>query len=114
MRIIKKVLKQTAVYWAPLGEDSSGQQAYAAPVEIKCRWTDAQQEFLDKTGQTQMTKSVVMVDRDLTLLGALRLGLIADLTDQANPFRNSDTSEIRQTGKVPTLDAKDSVRFVFL
>lgn len=107
-------MKQKAVYWAPSGPSGTGQQGWTAPVEISCRWTDTTQEYIDKNGNTKMSKAIVLVDRDLSLDGALRLGTLADVTDPVNPFKNTNTYRISGWAKIPNLKATEFVRKAYL
>jgi hypothetical protein len=73
IRSVRKVLKQTAVYWAPGLPNESGETTFADPVFIPCRWTDVNELFMDKQGRQATSRSKVMVDRPLALTGALGL-----------------------------------------
>lgn len=109
-----RILNQVAVYWDSAGSDDMGRPAYAAPVEIKCRWEDTNDEFVDKEGRTQVSKAMVYVDRDLDLHGVLRLGPLSEVTDQTHPFNNDNAWEIRAVNKLPNRRAKKFLRWVYL
>jgi len=112
MRIIKKVLRQTAVYWAPPTQDENGEMTYGSPVEIKCRWEDIVTNFIDTKGDEQTSSAVVMVDRDINTKGVLWLGLLTDA--QPQPFDNPGAYEIKKFDKLPDFKAKDFVRTAYL
>ena len=82
------MLKQTAVYWPFESVDGFGIKVVGSPIEIKVRWEDRNEEFLDSQSETQMSNAVVCVDRDVTLGGILMLGTIADITDAVNIKEN--------------------------
>ena len=116
MKIITKMLKQTAVWW-PLTAarfDGYGQPIPSTPVEIKVRWEDVGEEFLEYKGTTQLSRAKVYVDRDVEVGGILMLGGLGDITDESNPKENDNAWEIRRVEKLPTLSAKQFLRTVFL
>ena len=106
--------KQNAVYWAIASIDGHGQEVYASPVQIDCRWEDSNEEFLDANGDRQISNAVVYTDRDTTPKGVLMLGVLADITDAVNIKENSGAWEIRKFNKLPTLNAKEFLRTAFL
>ena len=114
MKIATKVMKQTAVYWEPNGVDEFGKPEWTDPVEISCRWEDKQQEFINANGETQISSSVLFVDRDLELKGVLLLGELDSLVDEDDPKLNDGAWEILQTGKLPDFKGKKYLRTVYL
>ena len=65
MGIIKRMRKQNAVYWPFVSINQFGEKSVGDPVQIKVRWEDKNEEFLDTQGQIQMSKAIVYVDRDI-------------------------------------------------
>lgn len=114
MRIITKALKQRACYWPPAAPDEEGQQTFGPVEEIRCRWEDVSEQFVAVSGETATSKAKVMVDKDLELLGVLRQGTVADLTNLTNPFANTRAWEIRRFDKVPTLKGTKFYRAAYL
>lgn len=126
MRIIKSMLRMRAAYWAPAGKDRYGEDIYTAPVEIKCRWEDSKTKDIGskKGGALEETlfKATVYVDRDVELGGKLWLGETKHPLDELEKLKDEngkikppdDASEIRSFDKEPTLNAKQSVRWVKL
>ncbi len=122
MSLITRMRKQTAVYWALLGEDSAGvvdyddhgQPQYTDPVEIECRWESVTVEFLDAQGTRQLSNAVVYPGEDLDLGGVLMLGELTDITDDDIPKENDDAWEIRKFEKLPTLRNTEILRTVYL
>jgi len=117
MSIISRMLKQTAVYWAPAENDTGGvavddygQPLYADPAELSCRWEDANEEFLSPDGQRRLSRAVVYVESDVRVGGLLMLGELADVTDSDNPRNNMDAHEIRAFFKAPNLRATEYLR----
>lgn len=114
MRIIAKMLKQKAVWWASTGFDNYGQPNASTPIEISVRWEDVGEEFLDENGTMQLSRAKVYVDRDVEVGGLLMLGGLDSGVDEATPKNNDDVWEIRRVEKLPTLKATQFLRTVFL
>lgn len=113
MRIIRRMRRQKAVYWAPVAADKYGKKSYEEPIEIDCRWEDCQEMYLDVNGNSAMSRARVYVDRKLEALGVLWLppenvqisegAALTQLTDETDPFANSGTFEIRKVDELPEL-----------
>ena len=118
MRIIKKVLKMRAAYWEPEAPDDQGNRTFAEPVEIKCRWEERVQEFTGTNNEAMLSNAVVYVDRDVLLLGVLKLleagDTLSGLTSTTDPFANDKAWEIKRFDKLPTIKATQFVRTAFL
>lgn len=112
--ILKKMRKQWAVYWATESNDQFGNPVYEEPVEIKCRWEDKQDLFRDKEGKEVVSSAKVWPDRHLTLDGVLWEGRLEDVPSQTHPFENPGSRAIRSTNSVPSLNAKQFARWVYL
>jgi len=100
--------KQTAVWWKRLDPDEYGSPSYDEPVEIACRWEDKMVRFLDGKGEISLSRSVVYVDRvisvgDLLRLGGLESGMTSD------PSSLTGVVEIRRFENLPTLRATQSL-----
>lgn len=122
MSLIKRALKQWAIYWPPGDVDMYGQATAGDPVAVKCRWDDITEEQVDSKGQQFMASSSVMVDRDLEVGGFLALSTGTSeatvLTDAATiaapPMENDRVHIIRRTSKNPNIKAKEFLRQAFL
>jgi len=112
---VEKILKNTAVYWAPENEfDEYGAPIPQAPVEIACRWEEELKEVIDLNGTTRISKAQVYVDRDVEIGGILMLGELSDITDATNPKENSGAWEILMFQKMPNIKATGYLRLAFL
>lgn len=113
---IPEMYIEDAVYWAPLDPDDNGQKVFAAPVAVKVRWKDESEMFIDATGNNQVSRARVRVDRDVEELGVLWKGLLAGITtgSDTDPFLNSRAFEIRRFMKIPNRRAEDFVRVALL
>lgn len=114
MSIITRMLKQIAVYWAPLAPDKFGKTTYAAPVEITCRWEQRDEEFKDRDGSVLISPAVVYVGQDVVVGGMLMLGELTSSVDETNPRANAGAWEIGRFDKLPTLRATRFLRTVYL
>jgi hypothetical protein len=113
VRIIKKMRRQTAVWWQRGAADSYGQFSYASPVEITCRWEDRTVEFIDAIGQRQLSASVVYVDRVMAPGDLLRLGDM-ESSFTSDPSDLTGVGEVRRMEKTPTLKATKTLLVAYL
>lgn len=119
MGIITTMRRQIAVYWSltpnDVKYDRYGQPIpIITPVEIKCRWEDVQEEFIDSEGTKRLSRSVVYVDRIVDIAGSLFLGLLTDLTDPEVPSDNPGAFEIIQFTQLPNLRNTETLLTAFL
>ena len=114
---------QKCVYWPPESVESSsaddfddyGQpQVSLSPVEIDCRWSDKAEEFLDASGTSQITHSIVLVTQEVAVGGILMLGEIADIVDNQVIKNNPNAWEIRRFDKIPDIDAAEVLGKAYL
>jgi hypothetical protein len=110
MSIIRRARKQYAVYWEKIGDDKNGTPIYAAPVEIRCRWDDMQEEYLDSKGRMNVSSAIVMVDRVVTLGGVLWRGRLAAIETAEVPKDNPGAYEIRKYNETPNLRNTETLR----
>lgn len=111
---LPSLLKQKAVWWKYLGTDGSGSEMYDEPVEVKCRWEDKTQVFLNTNNEEQVSKSIVFVDRQMKNKDVLWEGRIVDLDDMANPFNNEGAWAISRFDRIPNPRGKRFVRKAYL
>ena len=121
MSIITRMLKQKCIYWPPGSEtsggfdfDDYGQPQYDVPVQLKCRWEDMAEEFIGPTGTTELSRSVVYVESDVTPGGVLFLSELADVDDLIVPKNNAGAWEIRAFSKLPNFKATEFLRTAYL
>lgn len=114
MPIVKKHRKQDAVYWAPDGTDDYGNPKYAEPVQVKCRWVNAQTTLIKPNGETWMSHTIVSVDRAVKTQGVMWLGLVKDLTSEMEPFKNPDAYAVSQIADVPDIRGKEALHVAYL
>lgn len=123
MSIITKVLKQKAVYWAPIEDgnfeyqaafDDFGNKRQSEPIELDVRWEDIQEEVVNAAGSTVMVSNKVMVSADVKLGGYLMFGTLDDVDDRDNPLGNALTYEIMKFEKIPNIRASEFLRVAYL
>lgn len=101
MGIITRMRKQTAVYWKPLGSGEDGRPTFEAPIEVKCRWDDRMESYLDRSGNQRISNSVIYPDRVLLLDGYLWLGELVDAP--VDPTTLFDARRIERFDQTPNL-----------
>lgn len=109
---IKGKYKQWAVYWAPLGVNDLGNETFDAPVEIRCRWENLQEEYTDYQGIVRISKSKVYEIEVLAPGGFLWEGRLADA--ETDPLAMPTASKIGAYNSVPSLRANQTLRWVTL
>lgn len=119
MSVITKMLRQRAVYWAPVGVDNYGKATYATPVVVRCRWEDRSEEFLTMDGDRAMSTACVYVGQDVLLKGVLYLSLLPTSAtdeehlaeiDQSDPFAQDGAWEIRKFSKMGNFKCTEFLR----
>ena len=114
IRMVKRYLKQTAVYWGVDAFDADGRPIYEEAVEISCRWEDKGEQYLDKQGHDHVSNSVVIIDRDVVEQGVLWLGSLEDVESQNEPLKNDGAYEIKKFEKIPDRKATKFFRRAYL
>lgn len=99
--ILTTMYVHTCVYWAPGAVDDNGRPTFAAPVEVCCRWIDCRETILtDRKGNDGVSRSKVRIGMVVEELGVLWKGCIDDLTDEDDPFANSNAWQIRKVDRI--------------
>lgn len=115
--INKRTLKQTALYWGNPTPDGFGGYTFDTPIEIKCRWENQQELFINVDGEEQHSEAVVYVDRALGVEGFLMLGDFNDLSSSLSetPYDSSlDAYQIKAKKGIKNLKINITVRKVWL
>ena len=113
MGILSKMLRQKAVYWAPLGAGANGQATFAAPVELRVRWEDSKKLVKDPTGEEFTSDALVYVSEDVKAKGMLWLGAL-DSSTPDDPNELDDAVSIRQFEKLPDIKCKKFLRTAYI
>lgn len=108
-------LSQTAVWWTNPVNDGFGKRTFDHGVEVKCRWEQKSELFVDAQARQVMSRAVVYVDRDLAVHDYLYLGTLEELAVVGiQPFELAEAFEIRAFKKIPSRDATRFVRTAWL
>jgi len=115
MALLDRMRRQDAVYWAPDTTSPTGQPTYAAPIDIKVRWEDVQEEYIGKDGTTQVSNAIVFVGLDVVLDGVLMLGTVADdVVEELDPTAHVGAGAIMKVDKIPNKKATKFLRIATL
>lgn len=112
--LARRVRRQSAVYWRKTGTDSFGKPQFAAPADVKVRWTDQAQELTDQKGDKIVSRSIVFVGQDMTTGDVIKLGTVATLTPGKAPLQQPGAYEIRMFRKIPNRTARKYLRKAIL
>lgn len=91
--------KDTVTYWGAPVASGYGGTAYAAPIELKARWEDRNDEISTPSGDQIITRSTVFVKQDVEVGGYLYLGSSVD----ADPLVVAGAQMIRAFIKIPDI-----------
>lgn len=113
---IKRKLVNTAVYWAPGGNNGTGGLLYDVdPVELACRWQNKITLVRDSDGKEQVSQSEVWTEDALDGQGYLFRGTLADLdSDPSDPKQVDGASIIITNTDSPAIDNRLSLFKAFL
>ena len=113
--VFKKQLAQTAILWINPTPDGYGGVTFNDGIDIKVRWEDKNELFVDQQGKTSTSRAQVFVDRDIAIGSYLMLGSVNDLASGTDePFLNQTAYEVRSFDKVPDIRATKFTRSVWL
>jgi len=102
MGLATRFLKQKAVYWPPTLKTEFGQNDNVQyPVEIKCRWDDVAKQYIKPDNEEAVSRSRVMVDREVAVGGILYLGTLDSVLHVNDPLENEGAYPIMQTQTTP-------------
>ena len=107
-----------AVYWAKTASDGYGEATYAAPVELKVRWVDKQEEFIDDDAEKQLSRAKVFAGQDVNLYSYFFRGTLDDLpsdaTDPEDLKDSYDLHQVRQNMEEDNIRATNRVYMAWL
>lgn len=85
MGIIKKVQKQDAVYWPPIGANPDGSKKYGSPVPIRCRWTPGTVQLVTPSGENVTVNTYLITSILLAVGGRVVLGKVRAMPYPSDP-----------------------------
>lgn len=105
MSIITRMRKHRAVWFKSSGISQNGQETFDGPVEIRCRWDDVAETYTLPDGNEAVSKSIVYVDRVMSVNDILVRGPLTEDIDKSDPLNNKMVSRIRQFSQIDNLRA---------
>jgi len=102
---LKRICRDTAVYWANPISSTDGSLSYNAPIEIKCLWKEGIKMIRDTQGKEIVSKAAVHVLEDIDDNGMLFHGDLDDLTiaEESDPRKRADAYEVKLFVKTPSM-----------
>ena len=107
---LSKYHNQTITYWGPGTPDGYGGYTYPDPIEIKGRWEDRKELFVDAEGNEVRSQAIVYPSQVVELGGYLYLGS----STASDPTTVEGALKIRAARKVPNIKATQEVVKVWL
>jgi len=100
-------LKQKAVYWGNPQQKGFGGFVFDDPVEIRVRWENRVEVYLDSTGNKAIAQSVVYLTQRVDVTGYLYLGELSEIgsAEEGNPEIVEGAFRILGYQKIPNLKA---------
>jgi len=108
---VGRMVLQACTYWAPDTRGYDNEPTYAAAIRIEGRWTEERAEIQGSNGEQIVSKTSVIVDRDVEEGGYLALGLHLSET---NPTAFEGAYEIQGFTSTPDLRYVEQVRRAYL
>lgn len=116
MDILRK-LRQKCVYWSIDSTDEYGTNTFDEAIEMQCRWENVTELFIDSTGASIPSKSIVYTEFDVEEGGWLFEGELTDLPsvyDDPVDLVQEGALEIKKFNKLPDLKAEEFLRRAYL
>lgn len=107
-------LNQVVTHYARAGGtiDDYGDYAHADPVELKGRWEERAELFINSDGNEQRSNAVVYLSGDVEIGDFLLLGFAASST--ANPEDETGARQVLAFQKIPGINNNEFQRKAFL
>ena len=108
----KAVLKDIAVYWSKTGTDEYGDDKWANPKTIKCRWDESESHTFDALGKPIVYSAQVMLEKQLPEGTMLLQGDLQSLDRLYPP--PAEARRIQKIEVVPSFDYKETFFFALV
>lgn len=102
---------QDITYWAPAGDNRYGDDTFEAPVKLRGRWEDRQEQMMLPSGEESVSKAIVFIGTDVDEEGYLAVG---DYTGQNDPSAVAGAQQIRATVSIPSMRSNEVERRAIL
>jgi hypothetical protein len=97
----RKYLTGKGVYFPPVGEGDTGEGVtYGPPVQIACRFSEAETVMQGAGGTTRTFQSYALVDRDLEEKGVFVPTEFSRLVSRTAPFDNPGALRVERFSKI--------------
>lgn len=116
--INSRMMKKKCVYWAPGPPGDDGRPTFtdpkfSTPVELRCRWEDHEQIFIDIDGREQRSRARVYLDQNVQGKGLLYEGSLDSLTQPTDPT-SVNAWEIKKIFREDTFRGNETLYTVLL
>ena len=106
-----KIPTEALTYWGPGSLGSDNEISYATPIVIRGRWVEQRVEIQGANGEQLVSKTNVIVDRDLEETGYLARG---SHLAETSPTAFDAAYEIQGFASTPDLRFLEQVRRAYL
>lgn len=112
-RYMKRMVKQTALYWGAPTPITGGKFTFPDPVEITVRWHEKSELLRTNDGREITSRAVVYPTQELTDKGMLFLGDLDDISSgqEVDPTKVKEAYEIIKFDKTPSLNRKNTYTY---
>lgn len=114
---IDQFLQQKLVLWERTGSGVSGEALFAQPVELDCRWDDAQQQVM-VDGRVVISSAMIMSAVRLPVGSVVRLGTLAEWQALSifpkTPIKKYGGFEVMRSDHTPDLDGSELLYTAYL
>lgn len=111
--IAKKFRRQYAVYWEAGPDNEFARPTFKEPVEVRCRWDDVTEAFINRQGNQTISSAIVLVDRDMVEGSFLWLGKLEEL-ESLEHTGNERAMVIQKFERIPDIKAKNFIYTAYL
>ena len=116
-RFLEKIRKQDAVYWERVGVNYDGTEIFDDPIDIKVRWEDVQELFVDEQGEEGRSTSLIMMGFMAKSGSWLKLGKFELSTGElppTNPRGIEGAWPIRQREAIPDIKNRATLYLAYV
>jgi hypothetical protein len=110
---VNKVQKQKLIYWETNGFDGYGQNTYAYPEELNCRWDEVYETVKDPQGREFVSKAVIISPKLLVQGSYVKKSLLLTSTPPS-PNDDTDVYMIRNTSHTPDIRGNNLLYMAYI
>lgn len=99
-------LNQKAVLWEKAGLDSHGRITVSAPREVRCRWTEGDNQVTDMNGQPVTINGQLRCDEDIPLGSILHIGSLDSWEEDRDNDVAGDYLEVQTRTVTPDIKGR--------